>query len=227
MGTEATSSPFLAALSDDDARDLRALARVRSYAPGDAIFHQGDEPAGVHVMLSGRVKVSMATPGGKNVILAFRGPGDIFGELSAIGGGSRTTAVRAIEPVGTLFVSTTDFLRFLDTHPRASMSLVLVLIERLRYSDDGRLEFAAHDVVGRVARRLVELCERFGEAAATPGSAVEVPLALSQEELASWTVSSREAVVKAVRLLRELGWIETRRRRIVVRDLDALRRYAD
>ena len=227
MGTEATSSPFLAALTDDDARDLRALGRVRSYAPGDAIFHQGDEPAGIHVMLSGRVKVSMSTPGGKNVILAFRGPGDILGELAAIGGGSRTTAVRAIEPVGTLFVSTTDFLRFLDTHPRASMNLVLVLIERLRYSDDGRLEFAAHDVVGRVARRLVELCERFGETAAKPGGAVEVPLALSQEELASWTVSSREAVVKAVRLLREFGWIETRRRRIVVRDLDALRRYAD
>ena len=55
---------------------------------------------------------------------------------------------------------------------------------------------------------------------------VEITLALSQEELAAWTASSREAVAKAMRLLRELGWIETHRRRVVVRDIESLRRYA-
>ena len=53
-----------------------------------------------------------------------------------------------------------------------------------------------------------------------------ITLALSQEELAAWTASSREAVAKAMRLLRELGWIETHRRRVVVREIESLRRYA-
>lgn len=215
--------PFLAALSDDDAAELRTLGRVRSYATGDTLFHQGDDAGSVSILLEGRVKVTARGASGREVILAFRGPGDIVGEVGAIAGSTRSSAVRALEPVETLAVSAADFRAFLDTHARASMNLVLMLMERLRAADEARVEFAGHDVVGRVARRLVELSERFGVVCA---DGIDITLALSQEELAAWTASSREAVAKAMRLLRELGWIETHRRRIVVREIEALRRYA-
>lgn len=215
--------PFLTALTEDDARELRALGRVRRYAAGDVLFHQGDDPGGVSIIIEGRVKVAAVTAAGREVILAFRGPGDIVGEIGAIAGSARSCAVRALEPVQTLAVGSREFRGFLDSHARASMNLVLMLIERLQSADEARMEFAGHDVVGRVARRLVELSERFGE----PGEdGVQITLALSQDELAAWTASSREAVAKAMRLLRELGWIETRRRRIVICDLAALQRYA-
>lgn len=214
---------FLAALGEDDERELRALGRLRRYDAGDAIFHQGDDPGGVVIIVSGRVKIANVTAAGKEVILAFRGPGDIVGEIGALANTERSSAVRAIDPVETLAVGAADFRAFLDTHAAAAMNLVLMLIERLHAADDARVEFASHDVIGRVARRLVELCERFGEPC---DDGIQVTLALSQEELAGWTASSREAVAKAMRLLRELGWVETHRRRIVVRDLEALRRYA-
>ncbi len=215
--------PFLAALSHDDAAELRALGRIRSYATGDTLFHQGDDAGSVSILLEGRVKVTARGASGREVILAFRGPGDIVGEVGAIAGSTRSSAVRALEPVQTLAVSAADFREFLDTHAHASMNLVLMLMERLRAADEARVEFAGHDVVGRVARRLVELSERFGVVC---DDGIDITLALSQEELAAWTASSREAVAKAMRLLRELGWIETHRRRIVVREIDALRRYA-
>jgi CRP/FNR family cyclic AMP-dependent transcriptional regulator len=214
---------FLDVLTDDDARELRAVGRTRDYDAGDVIFHQGDEAGGVAILLSGRVKITNIAAGGKEVILAFRGPGDIVGEISAIAHATRSSAVRAIEPVQTLAVGASEFRAFLDSHAHAAMNLVLMLIERLREADQARVEFAGHDVIGRVARRLVELCERFGEPC---DEGIEVTLALSQEELAGWTSSSREAVAKAMRLLRELGWIHTHRRRIVVCELEALRRYA-
>lgn len=220
---DARLGPFLAALSDDDARALRALGRVRRYGAGDTIIHQDDDPGGVSILLAGRAKVVTLTPGGKEVLLAFRGPGDLVGEVAALAGRTRTSTVRAIDDVETLAVSAADFRRFLGSHAGAALELVLMLIDRLLCSDDARLEYAAHDVVGRVARRLVELCDRFGEPSET---GVVITVGISQEELAAWTAASREAVVKAMRLLRELGWIENRRRRIVVRDLDALRRYA-
>ena len=75
----------------------------------------------------------------------------------------------------------------------------------------------------RVARRLVELTDRFGDAEA---EVVDTGLALTQDELAAWAGASREAVAKAIGLLRTLGWVRTERRRIVVLDLPALRRYA-
>jgi CRP/FNR family cyclic AMP-dependent transcriptional regulator len=219
----ADPGPFLAALTQDDARELRALGRIRRYAAGDALFHQGDDPGGVRILVEGRVKVVSVTATGREIILAFRGPGDIVGEIGAIAGSARSCAVRALEPVQTLAVGDREFRGFLNSHANAAMNLVLMLIARLQSADEARMEFAAHDVVGRVARRLVELSERFGEPCA---EGVQITLALSQDELAAWTASSREAVAKAMRLLRELGWIQTRRRQIVICDPAALQRYA-
>ena len=210
-------------LTDDDARDLRSLGRLRSFEAGDALIRQGDAPGGVILLLEGHVKVTSCPPDGKEVILAFRGPGDIVGEVAAIAGIARSSAVVAMEPLVTLAVGPREFRGFLETHANAAMNLVLMLIDRLQTADAARTEFAGVDVPGRVSRRLVELSDRFGVPC---HGGIEVTLPLTQEELAAWTASSREAVAKALRMLRELGWIETHRRRFVIRDASALRRYA-
>jgi CRP-like cAMP-binding protein len=74
-----------------------------------------------------------------------------------------------------------------------------------------------------VAGCLVELCDRFGTS--DPGG-VDTGLAITQDELAGWAGASRESVAKAMAVLRDLGWVETHRRRVIVLDLPALRRYA-
>jgi CRP-like cAMP-binding protein len=99
--------------------------------------------------------------------------------------------------------------------------LMRSIVRRLRDADSKRVEFAAQDTVGRVAARLVELAERYGEERA---ASIQIDLPLSQEELASWTGCSREAVTKALHAMRDLGWIETGRRTVKVLQVDALRR---
>jgi CRP/FNR family cyclic AMP-dependent transcriptional regulator len=86
------------------------------------------------------------------------------------------------------------------------------------------VEFAASQTLGRVAARLLELVERYGEPAGEGAVAIDLPL--SQEELAGWTASSREAVAKALQTLRQLEIVSTERRRITVLDADALRAHA-
>ena len=71
--------------------------------------------------------------------------------------------------------------------------------------------------------RLVELADRFG---APEGDGIHIELAITQEDLAGWTGSSREAVIRALRALRELGWIETRRRGVTLLEVEQLRRRA-
>jgi CRP-like cAMP-binding protein len=98
-----------------------------------------------------------------------------------------------------------------------------MLSSRLRDADEKRVEFAAYDSVGRVARRLVEMAGRFGD---PEGLGVRITLPLTQEELAGWTGSSREAVSKALQALRDRGLIETKRRAVTVLDLEGLTRRA-
>ena len=84
-------------------------------------------------------------------------------------------------------------------------------------------ECAAYDIAGRVARRLVELAARCGE---PDEHGVRIAVALSQDELAGWVGASREAVAKALRVLRSRGYVSTGRRAMTVLDIDGLRRRA-
>jgi CRP-like cAMP-binding protein len=128
--------------------------------------------------------------------------------------------VTAIEQVEALLVSARDFRRLLD-RPEFAVELLRRMGQRFRDADRKRVEFGASDTVGRVAARLVELAERYGE---PEGRSLAIALPLNQEELAGWAAASRAAMANALQTLRELGWIETGRRRIRVLDLEALRR---
>lgn len=213
---------FLGTLEPDQAKDLRARGIARHFRKGQAIFHQGGASDRVVVLLKGRVKVSTLSDEGKEIVLAFRGPGDLLGELSAIDGEPRSGTVRAVDDVEALVIPGSAFRAFLEHRPRIAFVLLCSVIARLRTADRQRVDYAVNDVVVRVAGRLVELCDRFGS---DDGTCVEIGLSITQDEIASWAGASREAVAKAMALLRSLGWVQTERRRILVLDLPALRRY--
>ena len=211
---------FLDALGEGQADALRALGRVRRYPIGAALFNGGEPGDCVHVLLAGRVKLSNATDAGREALLGIREPGDLIGEMSAIDEAPRSATAIALEPVEVLSVSTPAFVAFLDRTPGVALVLLRVIIRRLRDADRKRVEYVAQDTVGRVCSRLVELADRFG----TPGAGGHVDVAITQEDLAAWTSSSREAVIRALRTLRELGWIATRRRAITLLEVEMLRR---
>jgi len=213
---------FLAELEADERADLEQLGAVRRYRRGDVLFHEADDAGVVVVLRDGHVKATMLNDG-REVILAFPGPGELLGELSAVDGQPRSATVRAVDEVEALVIPGSAFRAYLERRPRIALVLLRSVTERLRAADRQRVDYAVNDVVVRVAGRLVELCDRFG---AQDGAVIEIGLAITQDELASWAGASREAVAKAMGLLRTLGWIQTERRRILVLDLPALRRYA-
>ena len=214
---------FLGGLTAEERAALLDLGRRRRFTAGDTLFHEGDDSDWVAVLLAGRVKISYYSEAGGEVVLAVRDPGDLLGELSALDGTPRSATVTAMEEVEALALTATAFRTFLEGNPRLALELVRSLVERLRDADVKRVEFGTYDSVGRVARRLMELADRFGRLTAE-GIVIELPI--TQQELAGWTGSSRESVAKALQALRRLGWVDTARRQFVVRDPDALRRRA-
>ena len=218
---------FLDALVDDDRRALRARGTVRQFARGTALAHAGQISDRVLVLTSGHVKLTRVTDDGREVLLAIRGAGDLVGEQSAIDGEPRSASIVALDKVEALALPPDDFLGFLTRTPEASLYVMRMLAERLRDADRKRVEFAAQDVVGRLAARLCELSDRFGEdEIEEEGVDARIDLALTQEDLASWTGASREAVSRALQQMRSLGWVTTERRAITVHDREALRRRA-
>ncbi|MEV0150806.1 MULTISPECIES: Crp/Fnr family transcriptional regulator [unclassified Nonomuraea] len=212
---------FLSMLTPEEIAALRAAGRPRRWERGSTVMSEGDTTDWVLVLTEGRVKVSSHTSSGTEVVLAVRGPGAILGEMCAIDGSPRSATVTTLEPVAGVVVH--DFPAFLQAHGRVAVLLMRLVTGRLRDADRKRVEYGAFDTTGRVATRLLELADRYGEK--TDGG-VRVALPLSQDELAGWTGASREAVSKALRTLRDRGLIETGRRRVVIHDLEGLRRRA-
>lgn len=217
----AANGGFLAKLDEGQRSALAALGRHRRFRRGATLFNEGDESSNVVVLRSGRVKISFFTEDGHEVVLAIREPGDLLGELSVLDGGPRSATATALEDVEALAVPADGFTAFLQDHTGVALLLLRMLSGRLRDADVKRIEYGAQDTVGRVARRLVELADRFGEVS-TEGVRITVPL--SQQELAGWTGASREAVSKALQSLRNRGWIATHRKHITVLDVEALTR---
>lgn len=214
---------FWGLLTEEEATDLRNRGRVRAWRRGEVVFQEHDRSSWVLVLLSGRVKISTTTAGGGEAVLAVRSPGALVGELSAIDGEPRSATVTALEDVTALVVLRPAFEEYLKAHGRVAFLLMRLVVNRLRDADRKRMEFGASDTAGRVAARLVELAERFGE----PGpDGVAIAMPISQDELAGWAGASREAVTKALGQLRAQGWISTSRLKVVVRDLAALRSRA-
>ena len=201
---------------------LRRDGHLVQFRRGQALFTQGDRAERVFVIERGWVIISCVAPGAREIVLGLRGPGDVIGELSSLDGEPRSATALAVGDVAAIVAPASVLTRALRDADIAN-ELIRVLAVRLRDADRKRLEFASLDTLGRVAWRLLELGEQFGEAGAD-GITVELPL--SQEQLASWCGASREATVKALAALRTLGCVTTGRRTLHILDVEALRRHA-
>jgi CRP-like cAMP-binding protein len=221
---ESETRRFMDVLPSADAAALREQGRRRTFPKGTTIFNEGESSDRVVIVLEGRVKISYFTEDGKEVVLAVRGAGEILGDMSAIDGRPRSATGTTLEQTECIVLTVDDFKDFLSSKPGAGFAYIELLVDRLRDSDLKRIEFSAYDSAGRLARRLLELAERFGE---RTDSGTRINLPLSQEELAGWTGSSREAVAKALQTFRSRGWIETGRRSITILDEEELARRAD
>src|SRR5690348_1761983 len=188
------ADPFdraFAALEPRERNSLRAIAIARSYDRGEVLFHQGDDPGALHAIMRGRVKISAVTEDAREALFSLAGPGDLVGEISALAGRQRTATVRALEPVGSLAMPADSLRAAVSGSSRLAMFFLEIAADRLQAADLQRLEFVGHDVLGRVARRLNLLVQESGQPVA---DGIMLDVFLSQEELASWTAASREAV---------------------------------
>lgn len=202
-------------------RELLSTGHERAFGAGSYLVLQGDPSAYVLVLVSGRVKVVFESPQRERLLLALRGPGDVIGDLSAVGGEDvrRSATVEAMEPVSARMLGAEEFNSFLRRHSEAGFALLRDVRDRLLNAERLRVEAVNFDTMARVTRQLAQLAERYG----SPGSDGSVQLRVSQQELAGWVGASRESVGRAMRSLRNRGYVSTRYRTILVMDLAALR----
>jgi CRP/FNR family transcriptional regulator, cyclic AMP receptor protein len=215
--------PFLRQLGSEEADALLALVRRRNVPRNDSILRAGAAGDEVVLVLGGRVKLIAYGADRREVVLGLRGPGELIGEMAALGSQRRSADAIAVDDVEIGLLAAEELRGFLRAHPDAAFVLIRMLVSRLGEATRDVVDLATRDSVGRVAKRLVELAAEHGSPV---GGGTRIELSLTQDELARWTGATRETVSRALRLLRQLGWVSTDHRSITVLDAEALRERA-
>ncbi len=212
---------LLSPLSEADRTRVIAATRPRRYARGEIIFHEDDPGDSLHLVRRGRLGVRVSTPAGDSVTLTVLSPGDAFGELAVIGVPHRRTAtVVAWEPVETLSLSGSAFQSLCREEPSVGQLMVVLLAERVDQLSRRLLEALYVGVDRRVYRRLLDLCDIYGDSA--PGTVIPV----TQDDLAGLVGASRPTVNQVLQRLVAHSVVEVGRGRLQIIDPEALRRRA-
>jgi CRP-like cAMP-binding protein len=210
---------FLGRLGEDERKHLEAAGQHRSFRAGQVLFTEGDDGHDVIVLLSGSVKIVSTAVSGREVILDVLDTGALVGEFSAIDGAARSATAVALTPVEVLVVASQTFRSFLEEHGRAASALLECLVDRLRRTSQRQLEFGTGDALSRLCSCLLTMLDRYS----TDPNHTRATIPLAQHELAAMTGLSREAVVKGLRAMRSLGWLELQARELTVLDEAAMR----
>lgn len=186
------TQPLFRRMSDDDRARVAALAHLRDHARGDVIFTEGDEADVFIVVIEGRVKVSKATPAGKEIILEIFGAGDTPCAMAVYESMRFPASATALEPTHCLRIARRDFFQLLEQHPALVRALLSGLSLRLAELTR-RLAETSGKVEARFARLFLKLADQMGR---EERGGVFLPMPLSRQDLADLTGTTIETCIR-------------------------------
>jgi CRP/FNR family transcriptional regulator/CRP/FNR family cyclic AMP-dependent transcriptional regulator len=216
-----SSVPFFASLGETELRALAAACRTRTFKRGEVLFHEGDPGSALYIVRSGQVKIMVMADNGEETILHIHGPGECLGELSLVDGAPRSAAAVALDRVEALVLYREEFLALLRQSPAAALAVMSGLAGMVRRLTAQVQDAAALDVPGRLAKKLLELAERHGQA--TPAG-VRIALRLTQQELAQMVGATRVSINQHLGSFQERGLLSMDREGITLLQPEQLRK---
>ena len=149
--------PLFSGLDESELQRLSQVAVRRRAGRNEQVVRAGEDAESLIVLLTGRAKVTNFDEEGREIILAWLGPGEFFGEMGLIDGSPRSASVVAVEPCELLTIGKTEFQRCMQENFQVAQKLMQILVRRLREADRNIESLALLDVYGRVARLLLDL----------------------------------------------------------------------
>lgn len=215
---------IFAGLDGSSLEDLSAAVTSRSWPSGATIFQRGDFGDYLLLVRSGRVRLSLSNPQGREIVLRTLGPGDVLGEMAVIDGLTRSADATALEPTEALILTRDRFRAVADRHLDVALSLARYMSSLVRHANYQMESIALYDLRTRLARFLLAaVIQRHGP---TPPAMADIRLGMNQSDLSAALGASRPKVNVALKELAEDG-IVTRTGDALVCDTARLRSAAD
>jgi CRP/FNR family transcriptional regulator/CRP/FNR family cyclic AMP-dependent transcriptional regulator len=209
--------PLFEGLTHDELEGLSQVALLRVFPKDRVVIMAEEEGDSLFVIHAGRVKVSIVSEDGREVILSILSAGNFFGEMALLDGNPRSANVTTMEETELLMVRRADFLRFIQRTPQVAIKLLAVLAQRLRKTDRKIEGLALSDVTGRITQTLLQLAEEQGEPTA---DGILIKNRPTHQDLANMSGTTRETVSRVLKRLETQGYIIPKGKDLLILGID-------
>ncbi|TVQ96128.1 MAG: Crp/Fnr family transcriptional regulator [Desulfovibrionales bacterium] len=214
-----SQSPVFQGLPESQLRTLARIADPITYHPGDLIFSEGEDAAGFFFVVSGQVKISKISFEGKEQVLHFVGPGEIFAEVPVYSGGTYPANAEALRESRMFFFPRQAIRRLLASDPNLAMNMLADLSRRLRQLTRLVENLSLKESPARLAAYLLHASEELIRDD-------QVELDVTKGQLATLLGTTPETLSRTLKKMSETGQIQVQGRTIKLLDKPGLEQMA-
>ena len=189
----------------------------QSYETGQFTFMEGEPCIGLYVVKSGWLRAVKISSAGREQVLRFVGPGEVFNEVGVLTGGVNVVSVEALEPSKVLIVQRKELLNLVDKYPSLAKSIIENLAHRVLYAMNLVTDLSLRSVECRLARFLIEEAD---------ANTINRKKWATQAAIAARIGTVPVVINRAFRAFVEDDLIELRRNKILILDYDKLQEIA-
>ena len=212
----------LKALNKDELVHLAKCKTSYTIKKGEHIFEEGNNVNGIFCIQSGVCKLSKLSSNGKDQIIKLLKPGELIGQREMISDEPTNLSAIAQEDMEVCFIPKSEMLNLFDHNNQFSRNLMKNICEDLKETSEHALSMSQKNVKERLAEALVYLHDTFGKN--EDGS---LHIQLSREELAGMIGTATESCIRLLSDFNRLGLIELVGKKIVVKDVNKLKKIGN
>ncbi|MFV8375589.1 Crp/Fnr family transcriptional regulator [Flavobacterium sp. LB1P71] len=212
----------LKALTKDELLKLSDCKTSHTIKKGEVIFEEGENVNGIYCVKNGICKLTKLSPNGKDHIVKLVTKGELLGQRSMISDEPVNLSAVALEDMEVCFIPKSEVMGYFDKNNQFSMNVMKTICGDLKEADDHMVNLAQKTVKERLAETLLYLDDTFGK---NEDNSLKVQL--SREELASMIGTATESCIRLLSDFNKLGLIELTGKKIILKEINALKKLAE
>jgi len=211
--------PLFGTLAPEELASILDHSVERQFAPGQPLFYEGDLCTGLHVLLSGHVKICKTSSSGREIALYLEAAPGSFAEVPLFDGGPFPATAYALDAVNALIIERESFAQLCRLHPEVPCRILSAVGRRLR----SMVALIESLTFGGVRQQLARLLLTFREEAGDE----TLQLPISTQEMAMRLGTAREVISRNLSRFQANGLIRLHKRQLVILDPEGLTQEAE
>jgi len=201
---------------DPEQRDIQAFRKKQM------VYMEGQRPAFVYYLVSGKIKIYRVHPDGKEFITLLAGPGDLVGYGALLQDGNYQDSAQALEDSSLMLISRQEFFRAMAADSRVAQYFIDLLARDVKAKESNLINLAYNSLRKRVANGLLQLTDKFPE----DGDGDSF-IGISRDNLSHFIGSATESLTRTLSDFRNEKLIDVREGKIFILNKDKLKRMAN